>query len=293
MRSVSSDHRAAGAQAGATAAGDLLVDPRPGASFGVQVRNASVQRVARDLRGLLAQHRVVVLQGLRLDADGLVALARGLGPVRQARVRHPSLPGAAGAHIFVSAREASAIPPGPTPADAAHLWHVDYGQASPVPRWSMLYALRMPPSGSRNGFVDMARVHAALPQALKDEIAGLQACHYAHPDGVDVMPADQQRHVDWTLRERGTAHPLVMHDDAGRPCLFLPARRDSPVVGLDEAASRALLDRLWPHVEAQGRPWDDLLADGELLIWDNHALLHRRSEWPRHEERLLWFLTVD
>lgn len=271
----------------------LQVTPLPEAPFGVRVRGLGAQAVAPALRGLLARHRVVVLEGLRLDADALLGLARQLGPVRRARLRHPSLQGPAGDHIFVSVRDAGSIPTDPTPADAAHLWHVDYSLSSPVPRWSMLYALRMPANGSRNGFADMARVHAALPQALKDDIDGLQARHYAHPHGVDVVPPDRQADVDWAVRERGVAHPLVVHDDAGRPCLFLPARRDSPVVGLDEARSRALLERLWADVEAHGRPWEYRLADDELLIWDNHALLHKRSAWPRDEERLLWFLTTD
>lgn len=282
----------AAAHAPATAPG-LQVVPLGDAPFGARVRGHPVQTVAGALRGLLARHRVVVLDGLGLDAEALLALARQLGPVRPARVRHPSLQGPAGAHIFVSARDAGSIPPGPTPADAAHRWHVDYSLSSPVPRWSMLYAVRMPPNGSRNGFVDMTRVHAALPQALKDEIHGLQVRHYAHPHGVDVVQPEQQTAVDWAARERGVAQPLVVHDDSGRPCLFLPAQRDSPVVGWDEARSRALLARLWPYVEAHGQPWEHLLADGELLIWDNHALLHKRSAWPRDEERLLWFLTID
>lgn len=276
----------------------LHVAPLEG-DFGVRVCGASLQDLpahpgdAAALRGLIANHRVVVLEGLHLDAEALVALAGTLGRVRPARVRHPSLPGPAGDHIFVNVREAASIPVAPPATDAAHMWHVDYAHTRPAPRLAMLYAARTPMHGSRNGFADMVAVHAALPQALQDEIEHLQARHYRHPRGVDVLPAAEYTTLPWAEREQGMSHPLVARDAMGQRVLFLPARRDSPVVGLDEAHSRALLDRLWPYVEAHGNPWEHEQADGELLIWDNHTLLHKRSAWPLKEERLLWFLTTD
>ncbi len=269
------------------------------AAFGVRVRGRTLQDLASHpddaaaLRSLVARHRVLVLEDVHLDAEALVALAAHMGTVRPARVRHPSLSGPAGDHIFVSLRDAASIPAAPPPTDAAHMWHVDYSQSAPVPQLSMLYAVRMPANGSRNGFADMVRVHAALPEALKQEIAPLQARHYTHPRGVDVQPPGEAAQLPWAERERGFAHPLVMHDPDGQPYLFLPARIDSPVVGLDEAQSRALLERLWPYVETHGTPWEYALADAELLIWDNRALLHKRSAWPLQEERLLWFLTTN
>ncbi len=277
----------------------LQVSPLEGAGFGVRVSGPTLQDLAAHpgdvatLRSLVTRHRVVVLTDLRLDADALVALAANLGTVRPARVRHPSLPGPAGDHIFVSVRDATSVPAAATPADAAHMWHVDYTHTCPAPRLSMLYATKAPIHGSRNGFADMVDVHAALPQLLQDEIEHLQARHYRHPRGVDVVPADQDQALPWAEREQGMAHPLVMRDAEGQPFLFLPARRDSPVVGRDEAQSRALLERLWPYVEAHGKPWEHTQESNELLIWDNRALLHKRSEWPLKEERLLWFLTTD
>lgn len=104
-------------------------------------------------------------------------------------------------------------------------------------------------------------------------------------------PADTVQ-VPWAERVQGTAHPLVMIDAQWRPFLFLPARRDSPVVG--RMRSRAVLCWIgcgptWRH----GNAWDYTIAGGELLVWDNRATLHRRGPWPRTEDRLLWFLTAD
>jgi taurine dioxygenase len=281
------------------AAAPLQIAALQGAAFGVRVQGDRLQDLAAHpadaaiVRSLIAHHRVVLLQGLQLDAPGLMALASQLGRVRPASQSHPSLPEPARQHLFVSARDAASVPAGPTPADAAHMWHADYSASTTVARLAMLYALNMPPGGSCNGFMDMARVHAALPPALQQEIASLQACHYAHPQGVDLHGPADTAHVPWAERVLGTAHPLVMYDAQRRPFLFLPAHSDSPVVGRNETQSRALLERLWSYVEAHGNAWEYTIADGELLVWDNRATMHRRGPWPRTEDRLLWFLTAD
>ena len=267
--------------------------------FGVRVQGAALQDLpshpdaAAQVRELLAQHRAVVLSGLQIDANELLGLAGTLGTVRPARVRHPSLPSPAGDHVFVSVRNAEALASPGAAEDSGHIWHIDYTFLEQLPKLSVLYAVKAPPDGSRSGFADMVKVYAALPSSLKDEVQHLQAIHYSHPRGVDVLPDDTPISVSWEDRQKGLRHPMVMRDDRGLPFLCLPARRDSAIEGLDEAGSRALLDRLWPYVEAHGQPWEYELASGEMLIWDNRALLHKRSNWPLNEERLIWFLTTQ
>ncbi len=266
--------------------------------FGAYVSGPALAQLLADpedaaqVRALIQRHRALILTGLSLDANALLALAGTLGTVRPARVRHASLPVPAADHLFVSMRTPSAVPPPPSAEDDAHVWHVDYTFVDPPPHLSMLYAVTAPASGSRTWFADMAAVHAALPEALQAEIADLKACHYAHPRGAGEVPDDAPP-VPWADRQRGVHHPLVQVNDTGQPCLILPARLDTPIVGWDEARSRALLERLWPYVESHGRVWDVALGAGELQIWDNRTLLHKRSAWPLNEERLLWFLTTQ
>ena len=274
-----------------------------GVPFGVRVHGRSLATLcdrpalAAALRALVARERVVVIAlppDAPADPNDFVTFAATLGPVRPSRVPDTTLASPAREHLFVGRRP---LPPGVVPpraADAAHHWHTDYSQADPPPRLSMLQAVDIPPGALRTGFADMAAVYRALPQALKDEIDDLQAVHYRHPHGVDVMPPDEAATVPWSQRCQGTPHRLVQHDPAGTgaPVLFLPPHPDSAVVGRDEAASRRLLDALWRAVDAHGSPWLFDQAPGEVLIWDNRALLHRREALPLHSRRLTWFLTT-
>lgn len=266
--------------------------------FGVRVHGTALASLPSNpgahasMRELLARHRVVVFRGLQLDADSLVAIAGCLGTPRRARVSHPSLRPPASHYVFVGAKSAStdAIP---TSADAAHRWHLDYSTSASLPGLSLMYAVQAPSPSSRTGFADMAAVYAALPAELKARIAGLRARHYIHPRGVDVNDSALEVAVGWPERAQGVPHPLVMQDAYGVPFLCLPPRDDSPVVGLDEKEGTALLRALWSWVERAGRAWDYEQATGELLIWDNRALLHRRSAWPSDKERLIWFVSTE
>jgi len=266
--------------------------------FGAFVRGADLPHLAErpesaaQVRAWLDEHHALVLTGVDVDPETFVALAGTLGPVRPARVRHPSLTGPAGEHLFVSVREGTSAPRAAMPDDAGHVWHVDYTFVDPPPRLSMLYAKTAPEGGSRTWFADMTRVYDALPAALKARIDGLQACHYSHPQGANELTPDTPP-VALAQRQQGVRHPLVMRDPRGTPFLCLPARPDSLIDGLDEAQSRALLDALWPYVFAHGQIWDYELRSGEILVWNNQKLMHKRSAWPTHEERLLWFLTTQ
>jgi taurine dioxygenase len=263
-------------------------------SFGVWLDGRHVLRdpgVVTGVCSALRTHRAVVLGNVALDADGFVALAAQLGELRQARVRHPSLVAPASQYIFVSASDGQAAP-GARKEDAGHIWHHDYTTSGPIPRLSLLYGVNPPPDGSRNGFVDLAAAYATLPAGLRAQADAHSAWHYVHPQGVDDLPAQRRTPLAWDQRRQGELHPLAATDAAGTRHLCLPAHHDSVVQGLDEDASGALLRALWHHALANGRPWDYELAAGEILMWDNQALAHRRSPWPTDKERLLWFIST-
>jgi alpha-ketoglutarate-dependent 2,4-dichlorophenoxyacetate dioxygenase len=74
----------------------------------------------------------------------------------------------------------------------------------------------------------------------------------------------------------GAQHPLVRTSANGRKTLYIGAHA-ARIVGLDEAASRALLDELY-DIATQPRfiyshRWDA----GDLVIWDNRCTLHRAT----------------
>jgi taurine dioxygenase len=86
----------------------------------------------------------------------------------------------------------------------------------------------------------------------------------------------------------GACHPLVRTDPgSGRRSLFLGWRPGSYITGLEVTESEALLDRLWAHATASRFTMRHRWRAGDLLMWINLAVLHRRDAFDAGSRRRL------
>ena len=87
----------------------------------------------------------------------------------------------------------------------------------------------------------------------------------------------------------GIRHPIVRkHPENGRKALYLGRRQNTYVNGLSVADSEALLDTLWRHAERRGEnAWHNRWKVGDLLIWDNRSVMHRRDEFSASARRIM------
>lgn len=167
------------------------------------------------------------------------------------------------------------------------VWHTDMSYTEQPPKASALYALEVPPTGGNTSFVNMYAVYDALPDALKQRIAGLRVKH----DGTynsggfvrqGVIPSDDPREAP------GALHPIVYtHPETGRPALYLGRRRNAYVEGLDLAESEALLDALWAQVDTSPFTWTNVWRPGDLVLWDNRCTMHRRDPFDPDSRRVM------
>jgi taurine dioxygenase len=81
-----------------------------------------------------------------------------------------------------------------------------------------------------------------------------------------------------TGRPAGPKHPLVRrHPETGRLALYLGRRRVYPsqfIEDLEEAASEALLEKLWAHASCEELSWTLVGRPGDFLVCDNRAAMH-------------------
>jgi taurine dioxygenase len=86
----------------------------------------------------------------------------------------------------------------------------------------------------------------------------------------------------------GGVHPLVRtHPKTHRNCLFLGRRAKSYVVGLSLDESEALLDGLWAHATRPSLAWLHDWRAGDVLMWDNRCVMHRREPFDPSARRVL------
>ena len=86
----------------------------------------------------------------------------------------------------------------------------------------------------------------------------------------------------------GARHPLVRTDAAtGRKALFLGRRPNAYVAGMEVRASEALLDALWEHATQPRFTLCHEWQVGDLLMWNNLGVLHRRDPFDPDTRRIM------
>jgi taurine dioxygenase len=167
------------------------------------------------------------------------------------------------------------------------VWHADMTYVDVPPKAAILYALEVPAAAGSTYFADMYAAYETLPSVLKQSIEGRVAIHDASLNSAGVLRKGY-REVSDVRQTVGARHPLVRRDSAtGRKALFLGRRPNSYIVGMEVAASEALLDALWEHAT---QPRFTLRHDwraGDLLMWNNLAVLHRRDPFDPNTRRVM------
>jgi alpha-ketoglutarate-dependent 2,4-dichlorophenoxyacetate dioxygenase len=78
----------------------------------------------------------------------------------------------------------------------------------------------------------------------------------------------------------------------GRGALYL-ASHAYAIEGMEAAAGRKLIDELTAAATAPGATYLHQWRQGDVVMWDNRATMHRGRPWPAHEARLMIRTTIS
>jgi alpha-ketoglutarate-dependent 2,4-dichlorophenoxyacetate dioxygenase len=174
------------------------------------------------------------------------------------------------------------------------LWHTD-GSFRRVPAaLSMLYAHRVPAPGpdgkGETEFADMRAAYEALPEATKAKIDGLVAMH-------DIAWSRAQLGFTELLFGERDILPAVpqlvvrVHPGSKRKVLYVAAHA-CEIVGWPVPEGRLLLRELIEHATQREFVHRHEWREGDLVIWDNRATMHRGRPFDEREVRDLRRVTT-
>ena len=167
------------------------------------------------------------------------------------------------------------------------IWHTDMSYNSKPPCASALYALEVPPSGGDTGFANMYLAYETLPDGLRRRIEGRLCRHDASRNSAGELRRGFTEVTD-PRQAPGADHPIIRtHPVTGRKALFLGRRRNGYIQGLELEESERLLDTLWAHATRPELTWYQQWRVGDLVLWDNRCVMHRRDEFDPNSRRLM------
>jgi alpha-ketoglutarate-dependent taurine dioxygenase len=245
-----------------------------------------------------AENLVLRFRGQTLSDDDLMRFSRHLGdldwaPIAAARVKVPSedryvevAPEGRQYVMVISNVIEDGQPIGQLGAYEA-IWHTDMSYVDEPPSASALYSLEVPPSGGDTGFCNMYLAYDTLPAGLRQQTEGRLCRHDASRNSAGELRRGFVDASDPT-QTVGAEHPIVRtHPVTGKKALFLGRRRNAYIVGLKLEESEALLDALWAHCTKPEFAWYQQWRAGDLILWDNRCVMHRRDAFDPATRRVM------
>ncbi|MBT5413335.1 MAG: TauD/TfdA family dioxygenase, partial [Rhodospirillaceae bacterium] len=151
----------------------------------------------------------------------------------------------------------------------------------------MLHAREVPETGGDTHFMNMYAVYDALPADLDEAVRGRVLNHDSSYDSSNNLRPGAVE-VTRACDAPGARHPLVRrHPETGRPSLYLGRRKNAWIVGLEDAESERLLDRLWAFAAQPEFAWFHRWRSGDVLMWDNRCTMHRRDSFDPATRRVM------
>jgi taurine dioxygenase len=235
------------------------------------------------------QHVVLRFRGQNLTKEQLLAFSARFGELDQAPVNVRGKPWLEGypqmavmSNIKVDGEVIGSLGYGEA------VWHTDMSYNEIPPSAALLYGIEVTKSGGQTGFLNMYDAWDTLPEDLKRKVEGIRIKHDCSRTSAGELRKGFAAVTD-PRDAPGAIHPAVRrHPVTGRRALFLGRRPFGYVMDLPLEDSERLLDTLWAHVTREERAWFQTWAVGDLLIWDNRCVMHKRTAFDPNDRRLLY-----
>ncbi len=169
-------------------------------------------------------------------------------------------------------------------------WHTDSTYMPISSKVAMLSAKAVPESGGETELADARAGYAALGEPARSRIENLSAYHsvaYSQANDLGDFP-EQGEGLGAIFHGEAYLRPLVkVHPETGIKNLFI-GRHAFGIPGMAREESKKLLKELNEFVVSdERRVYTHSWQVGDLLVWDNRALLHRARPYDYAQPRVL------
>lgn len=254
---------------------------------GVDIVNLSDTQINEIRKGLL-DNMLLLFRGQKLSDPELIKFGKRLGELdiapfgytnNQKERKYEEM-------VIISNVKEGGTPIGVL-GDAEVVWHSDNSYRENPLSFSLLHSIELPSDGGETGFTNMYLAYETLPAEVKSKIQHLVIKHDITYNSAGELRRGFKHSSD-PITVPGPYHPIVRtHPDTGYNALYLGRRPNAYICGLSIEESEELLNMLWAHATQDQFTWHHSWKLGDLLIWDNRCLMHRRNPFDPNARRIM------
>ena len=232
------------------------------APFGVEIDRDLAEPLAPSeayhLQQLFNQHGLVLARGQSLTMEQQRELCAALGPIllREGETGYMS-------------NEGGGI------AASGLNWHSDAAYTDYPFDALSLHAVNVVDDASATRFVSAEAAYDTLPKELREALEGrdqdMISPHYTRLEGRTCDARDPE------ALKRGVLPAIFENPHNGRTCIWVSEMQTARLLGMEWEQSRDVLHRIFDHLYAAHNLFEHRWRNGDLVIWDNIALQHARS----------------
>ena len=243
------------------------IQPSFGAEIsGVDLRHPLSPAAFEQIRAAFIQYKVIFFRDQDISTENQVAFAKLFGQIQD----YP---------VFRSA-ENPATQGLKSKYARADIWHTDLAWLERPPFAAVLRSRVVPDVGGDTMWTDNERAYQNLPEDLKARIEDLYLVHDSSRIGAHYQLGEERERRLARVRELRKEYPLIAHPiaptypETGRRYLLVNPALAESIVGLSNAESREILDRLHQEVLRPENTLRFRWSKNAIGMWDERRTLH-------------------
>ncbi len=261
-------------------------DLKPGFGLelsGQQLNDPGLSQIERDaVLDAATRHGVVLVSGQDLSDEQMLGFASAIGVVMEGPGYASDDRVPTGQRVFRLTNmddDGRILPAGDWMVrqnKGNELWHIDSTYMKPKHHISLFYGKVCPPQGANTEFCDLRLAWESLSPGEQAFLDGRIAAHSLLQSrkliGFEEFSEEDQH------RFRPVDRPLVGADARGSKALWIASHILS-ITGMADDEAVALVADLARRVATPERVYSHKWREGDLLIWDNRAVMHRATPY--------------
>ncbi len=263
-------------------------------TFGLEILDVDLRQptdnMIAEIDALWVKHPVLLLRNQLLDEVQQIAFSKRFGEINihvRTDIRSRSHPEV----VMVSNLRLENGDNIGALASGEAKWHTDSCYKSKPDTGSILYALEVPEDGGKTAWANLQLAYEALPDATKTKLEGKRGEYAYNIFNIDITKDNDIKDIRTITPD--VKHPMVLKQPVSeRKGLYFDPLQTYGIEDMDVSESRPLLDELTAHITQPNFIFKHRWRRGDIVLWDNCRVLHRREPFDPMVPRLMKRTTI-
>ena len=263
-------------------------------TFGLEILDVDLRQptdnMIAEIDALWVKHPVLLLRNQLLDEVQQIAFSKRFGEINihvRTDIRSRSHPEV----VMVSNLRLENGDNIGALASGEAKWHTDSCYKSKPDTGSILYALEVPEDGGKTAWANLQLAYEALTDATKTKLKGKRGEYAYNIFNVDITKDNDIKDIRTITPD--VKHPMVLKQPVSeRKGLYFDPLQTYGIEDMDVSESRPLLDELTAHITQPNFIVEHRWRRGDIVLWDNCRVLHRREPFNPMVPRLMKRTTI-